>query len=77
MERPILKRKKNLKWESDEVELLVSMLLAGQPFTKVVKALDRTEAAIRRQATLIGVSAAEDLRLRDARNRRLGKKLDD
>jgi hypothetical protein len=47
---------------------MVALLVAGVSVAKVARKLRRSEPAIRVQATKLGVSAARDLRQRNANN---------
>jgi len=58
----------NRKWTEADHATMVDLLAAGASVAKVAKKLRRTEAAIRVQATKLGVSASSDLRQRAARN---------
>ena len=67
--RPQLKPRR--KWTDDDRQKLIELLVGGTAISKVAKALGRSEAAIRVQATKVRVSASGDLGQRNLRNAEL------
>lgn len=68
MKRPKLKLKTARKWAEGEDERLTELALNGQSIQRIAKVMERTESSIRMRAVKLGVSLAEDLSLRSARN---------
>ncbi len=61
------------KWTEAEFEKMVALLKEGEPVVTVAKQLERSEAAIRVQATKVRVSASGNLAQRAKRTLELGR----